>query len=102
MNELTRLRYIHSRQIGPNWRLIAANLSLHLLIAAGPLRFCPPPWSIGLLRFPDLVLAWLEARVTARMECGDNWILYAQVSHGGLLDPAGSTAVHQRRSGANY
>jgi hypothetical protein len=24
------------------------------------------------------------------------------VSHGGLLDPAGTTAVHQRRSGANY
>ena len=47
-------------------------------------------------------LAWLEAQVTARMECGDHWLLYAQVNHGGLLDPAGSTAVHQRRSGASY
>ena len=50
---------------------------------------------------PEAV-AWLEAQVTARMECGDHWILYAQVSHGGVLDPAGTTAVHQRRSGANY
>ena len=47
-------------------------------------------------------LAWLEAQVSARMECGDHWILYAQVSHGGLLDSAGTTAVHQRRSGASY
>jgi flavorubredoxin/flavin reductase (DIM6/NTAB) family NADH-FMN oxidoreductase RutF len=50
---------------------------------------------------PEAV-AWLEAQVTARMECGDHWILYCQVSHGGVLDPAGTTAVHQRRSGANY
>ena len=47
-------------------------------------------------------LAWMEAKVTARMECGDHWILYAQVDQGGVLDPAGTTAVHQRRSGANY
>ena len=47
-------------------------------------------------------LAWLEATVKQRMECGDHWLVYAQVSHGGLLDPAGTTAVHQRRSGANY
>jgi len=46
-------------------------------------------------------LAWLEAQVTARMECGDRWLLYAQVSRGGLLDPAGTTAAHQRRSGAS-
>ena len=36
------------------------------------------------------------------MECGDHWLLYAQVNHGGLFDAEGSTAVHQRRSGANY
>ncbi|NQV10933.1 MAG: flavin reductase [Cyanobacteria bacterium] len=47
-------------------------------------------------------MAWLEARVSQRMECGDHWLLYAQVSHGGLLDAAALTAVHQRRSGANY
>ncbi|MBM5800701.1 MAG: flavin oxidoreductase [Cyanobacteria bacterium K_DeepCast_35m_m2_023] len=47
-------------------------------------------------------LAWLEATVTARMECGDHWLIYAQANTGGVLDPEGSTAVHQRRSGANY
>ena len=47
-------------------------------------------------------LAWLEAEVTARMECGDHWLLYAQATAGGVLDPTGTTAVHQRRSGANY
>jgi hypothetical protein len=36
------------------------------------------------------------------MECGDHWLLYAQANQGGLLDPSGTTAVHQRRSGANY
>jgi flavorubredoxin/flavin reductase (DIM6/NTAB) family NADH-FMN oxidoreductase RutF len=47
-------------------------------------------------------LAWLEATVTARMECGDHWLLYAQVSHGGLLDASGMPAVHQRRIGSTY
>ena len=50
---------------------------------------------------PD-ALAWLEGCVKQRMECGDHWLVYAEVLHGGLFDPAGSTAVHQRRSGANY
>jgi hypothetical protein len=47
-------------------------------------------------------LAWLEATVSQRMECGDHWLLYAQVNGGGLLDPTGITAVHQRRTGAAY
>jgi len=47
-------------------------------------------------------LAWLEATVSQRMECGDHWLLYAQVSSGGLLDPKGVTAVHQRRTGVAY
>jgi flavin reductase (DIM6/NTAB) family NADH-FMN oxidoreductase RutF len=47
-------------------------------------------------------LAWLEATVSARMECGDHWVLYAQVSHGGLLDAGGTPAVHQRRLGSTY
>ena len=50
---------------------------------------------------PD-ALAWLDGEVKQRMECGDHWLLYAQVTHGGLFDAEGSTAVHQRRSGANY
>jgi flavorubredoxin/flavin reductase (DIM6/NTAB) family NADH-FMN oxidoreductase RutF len=90
------------------------------VLAAGrettPMRQFLQPFPPGANRFAGLqleaspggqpilpeALAWLEAQVTARMECGDHWILYAQVSHGGLLDPAGTTAVHQRRSGANY
>jgi flavorubredoxin/flavin reductase (DIM6/NTAB) family NADH-FMN oxidoreductase RutF len=47
-------------------------------------------------------LAWLECSVKQRMECGDHWLLYAQVEAGSVLDAAGTTAVHQRRSGANY
>jgi hypothetical protein len=48
------------------------------------------------------VLAWLEAEVKQRMECGDHWLLYAQVTGGALLDPEATTAVHQRRSGESY
>jgi flavin reductase (DIM6/NTAB) family NADH-FMN oxidoreductase RutF len=47
-------------------------------------------------------LAWLEATVVQRMECGDHWLIYAQVSHGGLLDAGGTPAVHQRRIGSAY
>jgi flavorubredoxin/flavin reductase (DIM6/NTAB) family NADH-FMN oxidoreductase RutF len=50
---------------------------------------------------PD-ALAWLEASVVQRMECGDHWLLYAQVEHGGLLDASGVPAVHQRRIGSTY
>lgn len=50
---------------------------------------------------PD-ALAWLEASVVQRMECGDHWLLYAQVEHGGLLDTVGVPAVHQRRIGSAY
>ena len=47
-------------------------------------------------------LAWLECTVKQRMECGDHWLIYAQVDAGRVLDASGATAVHQRRSGANY
>ena len=50
---------------------------------------------------PEAV-AWLEASVKQRMECGDHWVLYAQVQHGGLLDAKATTAVHQRRNGGSY
>ena len=98
---------------------VGDRFALNVLAAGretGPMRQVLQPVPPGANRFAGLeleaspggqpllpeALAWLEARVTARMECGDHWILYAQVSHGGLLDPAGTTAVHQRRSGANY
>ena len=50
---------------------------------------------------PD-ALAWLDGKVSQRMECGDHWLIYAEVDRGGVLDAEGSTAVHQRRSGADY
>jgi flavorubredoxin/flavin reductase (DIM6/NTAB) family NADH-FMN oxidoreductase RutF len=82
----------------------------------GPMKQFLKPFAPGADRFAGLELdispggqpilpeglAWLEAVVQQRMECGDHWLLYAQVEQGGLLDPEAVTAVHQRRSGANY
>ena len=82
----------------------------------GPMKQFLKPFAPGSDRFAGLeletspghqpilpeALAWLEARVQLRMECGDHWLLYAQVAQGGLLDAEALTAVHQRRSGANY
>ncbi len=47
-------------------------------------------------------LAWLEANVKQRMECGDHWLIYAEVKNGKVIDSEGVTAVHHRRTGANY
>jgi len=83
---------------------------------SGPMKQFLKPFAPGADRFAGLellrspsgqpilpeALAWLEARVSQRMECGDHWLLYAQVNHGGLLDTLGTTAVHQRRNGSNY
>ncbi len=98
---------------------VGDRFALNVLAAGretGPMRQFLQPFPPGADRFAGLeleaspggqpilpeALAWLDAQVTARMECGDHWILYAQVSHGGVLDPTGTTSVHQRRSGANY
>ena len=83
---------------------------------SGPMKQFLQPFEPGADRFAGLelkaspgeqpllpeALAWMEATVKQRMECGDHWLIYAEVSHGGVLDPEGGTAVHQRRSGANY
>jgi flavorubredoxin/flavin reductase (DIM6/NTAB) family NADH-FMN oxidoreductase RutF len=50
----------------------------------------------------DEALAWIEATVRQRMDCGDHWLLYAEASQGGVLDSSGTTAIHQRRTGATY
>ncbi len=47
-------------------------------------------------------LAWLEGCVKHRMECGDHWLIYAEVTNGKVLDLNSKTAVHHRRTGANY
>ncbi len=47
-------------------------------------------------------LAWIEGSVKQRMECGDHWLIYAEILHGKVLDQNGVTAIHHRRTGANY
>ena len=98
---------------------VGDRFALNVLAAGretGPMKQFLQPFAPGADRFAGLelehspsgqpllpeALAWLEATVQQRMECGDHWLLYAQVSHGGVLDGSGTTAVHQRRSGANY
>jgi flavorubredoxin/flavin reductase (DIM6/NTAB) family NADH-FMN oxidoreductase RutF len=98
---------------------VGDSFTLHLLAAGREKELMKrflKPFAPGADRFEGLALeqspggqpvlpgalAWLEATVKQRMECGDHWLLYAQVSHGALLDPAGTPAVHQRRSGSAY
>jgi flavin reductase (DIM6/NTAB) family NADH-FMN oxidoreductase RutF len=47
-------------------------------------------------------LAWLEGTVNQRMECGDHWLIYAEIKHGKVIKKNGVTAVHHRKTGANY
>ncbi|MCP9887592.1 diflavin flavoprotein [Cyanobium sp. ATX 6A2] len=98
---------------------IGDRFALNVLAAGretGPMRQFLKPFAPGADRFAGLeletspsgqpilpeALAWLEATVQQRMECGDHWLLYAQVERGAVLDATAATAVHQRRSGANY
>jgi flavorubredoxin/flavin reductase (DIM6/NTAB) family NADH-FMN oxidoreductase RutF len=98
---------------------VGDHFALNVLAAgreSGPMKQFLKPFAPGADRFAGLelerspggqpvlpeALAWLEARVQQRMECGDHWLLYAQVEQGSLLDAEAVTAVHQRRSGANY
>ena len=83
---------------------------------SGPMKQFLQPFAPGADRFAGLeleqspggqpilpeALAWLDCSVKQRMECGDHWLIYAQVGSGALLDAEATTAVHQRRSGANY
>jgi flavorubredoxin/flavin reductase (DIM6/NTAB) family NADH-FMN oxidoreductase RutF len=82
----------------------------------GPMKQFLQPFAPGANRFAGLdlerspagqpvlpeALGWLECSVKQRMECGDHWLIYAEVNAGAVLDAEATTAVHQRRSGANY
>jgi flavorubredoxin/flavin reductase (DIM6/NTAB) family NADH-FMN oxidoreductase RutF len=98
---------------------VGDHFALNVLAAgreSGPMKQFLQPFAPGADRFAGLeletspggqpvlpeALAWLECRVQQRMECGDHWLLYAEACAGALLDAGGTTAVHQRRSGANY
>ena len=90
------------------------------VLAAGrekaPMKHFLSPFAPGADRFAGLAisqspgqqpiledaLAWIEATVKQRLDCGDHWLIYAEAHHGGLLDAQGTTAVHQRRTGATY
>ena len=93
--------------------------ALNILAAGretGPMKQFLQPFSPGADRFAGLecsdspggqpllpeALAWIEATVRQRMECGDHWLLYAEAVSGALVDPKGTTAVHQRRTGQRY
>ncbi|HCF26813.1 MAG TPA: flavin oxidoreductase [Cyanobacteria bacterium UBA11049] len=47
-------------------------------------------------------LAYMECRVSDRLECGDHWMVYAIAERGNVLQSTGKTAVHHRKSGAHY
>ena len=81
-----------------------------------PLKRFTKPFSPGEDRFQGLnieltpneqiiipeALAWLDATVKEKMECGDHWIIYAEVLHGNVLKSDSLTAVHHRKTGASY
>jgi flavorubredoxin/flavin reductase (DIM6/NTAB) family NADH-FMN oxidoreductase RutF len=50
----------------------------------------------------DEALAYLECTVHDRMECGDHWLIYAEVNNGKILEAAGVTAVLHRKTASYY
>ncbi|NEO65806.1 MAG: flavin reductase family protein, partial [Moorea sp. SIO4G2] len=47
-------------------------------------------------------LAYLECKVTTRMECSDHWIVYSTVETGRVSKPESLTAIHHRKVGNHY
>ena len=47
-------------------------------------------------------LAYCECSVKSRMECGDHWVVLAEVTGGKLLDEEGKSAMHHRKTGKSY
>ncbi|MEM6518816.1 MAG: diflavin flavoprotein [Cyanobacteria bacterium P01_C01_bin.70] len=47
-------------------------------------------------------LAYLECKVTSRMEVSDHWVIYCTVEDGKVSNPHGVTAVHRRKVGTYY
>ncbi|MGD1937630.1 MAG: diflavin flavoprotein [Cyanophyceae cyanobacterium] len=46
--------------------------------------------------------AYMECKVSQRMECGDHWITYAVAEQGDVLNSNALTALHHRKSGNHY
>jgi len=47
-------------------------------------------------------LAFLDCRVSQRLEGPDHWIIYAIVEQGNVADAEGMTAIHHRKVGNHY
>ena len=50
----------------------------------------------------DSAHAVLDCTVVSRMEAGDHWLVYGQVTDGEMRDDAAMTAVHYRKLGNHY
>ena len=46
--------------------------------------------------------AYLECSVADRMEGGDHWIVYAEVTHGKVVTEGALSSVHHRKVGTTY
>ena len=51
---------------------------------------------------PSDALAYLECKVTTRMELSDHWLVYSTVEDGKVSKDESSTAVHHRKIGNYY
>ena len=50
---------------------------------------------------PDTA-AYLECSVADRMDAGDHWIVYAEVTHGTVVSEGALSSVHHRKVGTTY
>jgi len=46
--------------------------------------------------------AYLECRITSRMDCSDHWVSYAEITGGNVAKSEAQTAVHHRKVGTYY
>ena len=47
-------------------------------------------------------LAYMECEITARMDCGDHWVIYSTIHTGRVAQVNALTAVHHRKMGNHY
>jgi flavorubredoxin/flavin reductase (DIM6/NTAB) family NADH-FMN oxidoreductase RutF len=82
------------------------NLMKHFLkrFPPGADRFAGIKTKIANNQSPILIdaLAYLECTVVSRMDCGDHWVVYSQITDGRVSKPDNITAVHHRKVGNYY
>ncbi|MEM9089571.1 MAG: diflavin flavoprotein [Cyanobacteria bacterium P01_F01_bin.53] len=96
-----------------------ANFVLNILAEGkhlGPMKHFLKPFGPGQDRFEGVntretedgqliledAIAYLECTVAGRMDCGDHWVVYANVSGGEVIDNNAKTAIHHRKTGTHY